>query len=1243
MRSSPSLSVCLVVAVIVAAQAAAAARAPVFQVDFAPPPDIVKVGADRYFPFQADKEFLKSDGLRIPLASANLLPATTPDSKRVEFNKEGALALLPPVRLAIKATPPEKSVSFVFSCHLRAEGQPSAVKLLARSKTDKDEVAEAAAEAALSVDTWRRESVIVDLPVSAIKEEIVISLKSSGPATILMERPQLERCRNYPQFQSVPTDWMPCGGVRPNAAMTSFPLANAPLSPDNGALVVLAKMDPVPEGRGAGELTWLTIGAGWDIGWEISDGAFIVGGDAVRFKSLAERMSDGKPHQLAMTWTPEKVTAYLDGAPIGSAKRTKPFPDVSRRQTYQVIIGTHPVRRRTCHGAIAAVAGFDQALTPEELRSADLLKKTDKPRLSLTERNEFTRAEIQAGLKALLRGTGGVGVDAQAVVVAAPGVELKTEPRMERRGEDTAISIPLAPFKMEPGKKECRLRLSANGAEQNFVLPFEVRPARLEREDFTRDEGTGLKLNLPGAPKSGWLSRLFGDGGTGIEASAEITAAPGLTLDVKPSLTRRGDMLEVAIPLSLSQLSAGKKECRLRMRGGGEEWDYVLPFEVYPARPASPYGLMLWGCKTDAESLRRYREAGVGIADFQGFESTSTTRDLAQHGMAGCAHFNDYLGSPHPAAPENWEQMMEKAQKTAPVLARLAHRFRYCLLNSEQYGTDNVETSPMAMRSLKDELGLDAPPVKSEPKGADLSSRPRLDLKAYKETGVVPASLPELRYLEWLAEKGNGSPMANRAIADILRAANPGLRVLGEPAHPFIFRYGFVDGRDVAGAWCYSRELGEMQLRFNGGQAFARHNGIGFYPILGYVYCLGQIDLGDGKKGDPSVSPDAARARLWLCLAQQAEFIAIWNYEPYGNKGWGDGELSPGLYEAHTATMKEINRLGPVFGPLPMKHSKLALLCSFTTQIGRGHEQWWHWFNGVVSAYSTALSASSAFHDLLFESDIRDGRLDAYSTLVIPAALYLPDDVHGKISEWSRKGGKVVLDNETNPAFNFTNQEKLESVGPNKGMAPTVLSEKIAEWGRSFSRSNYVTADSPDVMPYSKESGPANYVIAINNKWEARPKLEKLRDIGVAQKTTLRLREPSPNAAVYDLLTGKRVDATKASDGTLSFPCELGPGAGRPFAIYPEPIAKLEMARNGDALDVKILDAAGRPVQGRQGLEVEVRTPDGALWDSSGIHAADNGKATIPLRLPVDAAKGTWKVSCREMASGLRTESAFVR
>ena len=216
-------------------------------------------------------------------------------------------------------------------------------------------------------------------------------------------------------------------------------------------------------------------------------------------------------------------------------------------------------------------------------------------------------------------------------------------------------------------------------------------------------------------------------------------------------------------------------------------------------------------------------------------------------------------------------------------------------------------------------------------------------------------------------------------------------------------------------------------------------------------------------------------------------------------------------------------------------------------------------------------------------------------------------------------------------------------------MAPTLITDCIGAWAKKYRATEpayYASADSEDVMVYTKESGDARYVIAINNRWKERPDI-KLCDIGVAQKTMLKMRETRPGAAVYDVLEGRRVETTAEPDGTLRIPCELGPGAGRIYAVYPAAISEIQIPTDQPVvrgtlgtLEIRVLDAGEKTVAGRQGLQVEVKTPDGKIQDASGTYSADDGKAIIHLRPSLDDQKGPWKIVCQEIASGEKAEVA---
>ena len=62
---------------------------------------------------------------------------------------------------------------------------------------------------------------------------------------------------------------------------------------------------------------------------------------------------------------------------------------------------------------------------------------------------------------------------------------------------------------------------------------------------------------------------------------------------------------------------------------------------------------------------------------------------------------------------------------------------------------------------------------------------------------------------------------------------------------------------------------------------------------------------------------------------------------------------------------------------------------------------------------------------------------------------------------------------------------------------------------------------------------------------------------------------------------------------------------------------------------------------GRQGLEIEVRTPEGTVHDESGIYPVDDGRLALMIRPAFRDPAGKWSVRCTEIASGKKTEITF--
>ena len=103
------------------------------------------------------------------------------------------------------------------------------------------------------------------------------------------------------------------------------------------------------------------------------------------------------------------------------------------------------------------------------------------------------------------------------------------------------------------------------------------------------------------------------------------------------------------------------------------------------------------------------------------------------------------------------------------------------------------------------------------------------------------------------------------------------------------------------------------------------------------------------------------------------------------------------------------------------------------------------------------------------------------------------------------------------------------------------------------------------------------------------------------------------------------------------------------LAAFPKSIEKMTLrcpakltAGTEAAIELEVLDAKDQPIPGRQLAEIRVTKPDGQPW--SGVaryRRIVDGHVSVPLRLPLSAEHGTWRVEVTEWVSGMRAVQQF--
>jgi hypothetical protein len=104
---------------------------------------------------------------------------------------------------------------------------------------------------------------------------------------------------------------------------------------------------------------------------------------------------------------------------------------------------------------------------------------------------------------------------------------------------------------------------------------------------------------------------------------------------------------------------------------------------------------------------------------------------------------------------------------------------------------------------------------------------------------------------------------------------------------------------------------------------------------------------------------------------------------------------------------------------------------------------------------------------------------------------------------------------------------------------------------------------------------------------------------------------------------------------------KLGPGEGRVFLVTPVAITSVKVdvpdsARGGEPAKIAIAIAgeSGAAIPAVLPLHVEITDPAGRNAESTGHHAAKNGRLELTLDIAANDTPGVWQIRVRELASG---------
>jgi hypothetical protein len=830
--------------------------------------------------------------------------------------------------------------------------------------------------------------------------------------------------------------------------------------------------------------------------------------------------------------------------------------------------------------------------------------------------------------------------------------------------------FPDAPWRTPPNGclKEIKFyRTPLNSEEIKSLLchnekidqPMLERPLR---QVFYRDDtvsGWTMGMRLPETETVGWQVDIEGL----PKASAKIEKNR-IVVDFNPSL-----------------YSPGERTFKVILKNeNGKSFSYLRKLVIQPAKPRDKFYIIHWPgyhmCNT--EKLKWYDSMGInticgsmGTPAYQNF--------LASMGFSTYYRPHILPDNPHPLDPVCQAKTRETAEKIA-YWAKNYPWLKVVVLNSESYGQSDVTRSPYSLELMRKHFNIQTPPIKSGPGWENLSIRPKLNLKEFSKTGLVPDDYLPLRYLLWLLAEGDGFARTGSEVKRIVNKQAPWIKFSVDPNFGFP---GRPDWADIFRQWHYPEDNAFLLGKLKNTQDRAKELGLKFCPIIGFNYDSAQRWLLD-KDGKPlkqvAPGPDKVAADLWLTLGLTSDMLYLYNLEKYG-PGKDNRWIRPHYYERIGEVLKLFaERLGQVIGPLPGKAADMAILSSFTNHVGLGTEQWWHAYGQALYTLRAELGRANVPYDMVFEEKLSLEQLKKYKLLYIPSVHYLKERTWKIILEWQKSGGKIMMDKQSCPALSSQADEIRDILNPKRPYLNKIEFEKwISELNKRFPAPARVLDGKAYIL--NKTAGKAGVFVIVNNAWketnaplsgakegsdiivdilEAKAnktdaaenktlKLSKpLKDTGIAQTLKLKLSASTPDSVVYSVDQGTQLKS-EFKDGYLYLDLPLKPGQGRVLAVLPQAVktVKLDVPESAECgksanLNVALLNQEAQVIPVDLGIKLNVIMPDGKPFDASGIYRLKDGQTKIILRFPLDAPKGTWKVNAEDLASGISSEKTFI-
>jgi hypothetical protein len=544
---------------------------------------------------------------------------------------------------------------------------------------------------------------------------------------------------------------------------------------------------------------------------------------------------------------------------------------------------------------------------------------------------------------------------------------------------------------------------------------------------------------------------------------------------------------------------------------------------------------------------------------------------------------------------------------------------------------------------------------------------------------------------------GDSIVYMNENVAKIVKQYRPDIKVFSDPLRRTLVRER-MQGLDGISTWTYTNPDPKYTLYVELLNNYAEAEGKDVFHTITFYNSRGSLAPADC--GDVVLGPDRLVENSWINLSRNTGSLCYYigsASDPLskdvtlytGSKSRTSSASYP--YQKYPPTFEALKRyhekvvepFGPMINKLKGTDRKTAVLASesaFGYRDGPAVASWYQ--NYYVMDFYALLAMNQIPADIIFDEDVRRGKLSEYDDLFLIRCDTLTESVYDAIKDYQRAGGRIYSDKYLRAPFDDIKRfdfefgyrrrvnvnaltenklfagggdtlddlmSKVESTeGVTAAQDQKIMESYASELGSELGDVHReIKCSSLNVVSNMLQSGDTSYLFLINDKrtYSDRfgdcEKCKGVLDKFVEHDVEIELVDKGARYG-YDMIAGEMFEL---KDGKFSITLDdLG---GRIIALSDQKLGGIKIdvpqrSEPGDKVNiaVSVLDDKDNYFDGAVPLSFKLISPDGSE-SISDYYAAADGFRSIEFVPAINDAKGVWKIEVAELFTGKKASQEF--